>query len=463
MNDGQTHDLAILNGTLIDPSSNTQAPANLGVVGKQIVTISKEEIRGKREIDAQNLVISPGFIDILSPVRPTREAHLNKITDGVTTCIGMEGGPVDVAKYKKEMESASPLVNYAKAVGHIDLRKAAGAEDPYKPATEDQTRKMIELCRSALNEGAAGLGFAINYTPGASYEEVLALFQTASLFGVGCHLHARFKGNVFPLTMSLAVEEVIALSAATGAGAHLVHLASSTVGSANTCISLIEGASKHGVDLSFDFHVWTRNETTLQSALYDEGWQKHFGGISYENVYVASTQERLTKERFEELRRVKNNISVQAEFISEKEIEACLKSPLSIVASDGGGLVDGHGHPRSSGTFSRFLGLYVRDKKEISLMEAIRKITLLPANRMERSIPSMASKGRLVVGADADITIFDPATVRERATYQDPSLPSAGIEYVIVNGTVVLDEGEVLPGVSSGEWLGKRRSLEKKC
>lgn len=450
-----TYDLAILNGLVIDPASSTQTQANVGITGKRIATITKDKIKGKVEIDARNLVVSPGFIDILCPIFPTKEAHLNKITDGVTTCIGMEGGPVDVGKYKREMESIGPLVNYARSVGHYDLRQAVGAGDLYKPASKEQIRKMIDICGITLNEGAAGLGFAINYIPGSSYEEILALFQTASQFGVPCHVHARYKGNVFPLTMSLAVEEIIALAAATGARTELIHLSSSTVGSAETCISLIEGASRHGVDVAFDFHVWTRNQTRLKSALYDEGWQDHFGGISYDSIYVASTQERLTKEKFEALRSGEKDLFVQAEFIPEAEIEACLKSPLGIVASDSGGLTDGRGHPRSVGTFSRLLGLYVREKKIISLMEAIQKITFLPATRMEKSIPSMKNKGRLEVGVDADVTIFDPQTIRERATYQDPNHPSEGIEYTVVNGVMVLEKGKAVPNVSSGRWLGR--------
>jgi hypothetical protein len=220
------------------------------------------------------------------------------------------------------------------------------------------------------------------------------------------------------------------------------------------CIALIEGAAKHGVDVGFDFHLWTRNETNLQSALYDEGWQERFGGITYEDLYVASTQERLTKERFEQLRETGKDTLVQSEFIREEEIEAALRSPLGIIASDGRGLVEGRGHPRSSATFSRLLGRYVREKKMISLMDAVRKITFMPAVGMESAIPAMARKGRLQVGADADITIFDSRVVRDNATYEEPSLPSEGIEYVIVNGAVVLDKGKMVQDVVRGEWLG---------
>jgi len=141
------------------------------------------------------------------------------------------------------------------------------------------------------------------------------------------------------------------------------------------------------------------------------------------------------------------------EFIPETEIEMALRSPLGMISSDGAGLANGTGHPRSVGTFARTLGRYVREQKVLSLMEALRKMTLLPAQRLEKSVPRMKQKGRLQVGRDADIVIFNPATVRERATYKDPHLPSEGIEFVIVNGTLVLDRGKIVEGVAPGQWL----------
>ncbi len=346
-----------------------------------------------------------------------------------------------------------PLVNYARTVGHQALRRAVGATDRYQPATPEQIEQMEQLARGAIRAGAVGIGFGINYVPGASYEEVFALFDVAAQEKVPCHLHARYKGNVFPQTMSLATQEVIAMAAASGAQAQLVHLISSTVGSAPLCIRVIEGAARHGVDVGFDFHVWTRNQTGLKSALYDPGWQERFGGITYSHIYVAETQEQLTRERFEELRAARNDTLVQTEFIPEAEIEMGLRSPIGIVSSDGGGLVNGKGHPRSVGTFARLLGRYVREKKVATLMEAIRKITLLPARRLERAVPRMKRKGRLQVGADADITVFNPDIIRERATYKEPYHHSEGVEYVLVNGTLVLDGGRVAEGPTPGEWL----------
>ena len=130
-----------------------------------------------------------------------------------------------------------------------------------------------------------------------------------------------------------------------------------------------------------------------------------------------------------------------------------LRSPMGIVSSDGGGLVDGRGHPRSVGTFGRFLGRFVRDLEVIDWMEGIRKITLLPAERLEQAVPRMERKGRLQIGMDADVTVFDTVTVKERATYAEPAQMSEGISWVIVNGSVVLDDGTIVEGAEPGEWL----------
>jgi len=455
--DSHTYDLAIVGGRVMDPETEREEVANVGIRGDRIAVITTDSIHGTRTIDATGHMVAPGFIDILSSIRAQRKAHVDKAADGVTTAIGLHGGPLDVAGYVSRQEAASPVVNYAATVDHRDVREAAGATDLYAPALPEQIPVMKELARGAIRAGAVGVGFGLNYSPGASYEETYAMFEVAAEEGGMVALHARYKGNVFPLTMSLATMEVITMAAASGAQAQLVHLISSTVGSAPLSITLIEGARAHGVDVGFDFHVWTRNQTWLQSALYDEGWQARFGGADYSDIYVAETQERLTRERFDELRAQPGGLDVQTEFIPEEEILMGIRSPLGIISSDGGGLEEGTGHPRSVGTFARFLGRYIRDQEVLSWMEGLRRITLLPAQRMEKAMPVMARKGRLQEGMDADITVFDPATVQERATYADPDQRSAGIPYVIVNGVVVIDNGQEVPNAAPGRWLGRAR------
>lgn len=455
----ETYDLIIQNGRVIDPESGLDEVTNVAIKNEKVVAIAPDLSNATRVIDATGLVVSPGFIDILSSDRPNKHAHTHKITDGVTTTMGMHGGPIDPAKYQSRFEESGALINYGRAVGHSTLRRAVGLDDGTIPANTKQIKEMVKVADIAIKAGSAGIGFGINYTPGASYEEVFALFEVAAANNVPCHLHARYKGNIFPGTMSLAVMEVVAISAATGAQAQLAHLTSSTVGSAPLSIALIDGATENGTDVGYDFHVWSRNMTSIQSALYDEGWEERFGGISYDSLYLASTQEQLTKERFFELRAVDGYTLVQTEFIPESEIIMAIKNPLGIVSSDGAGLYnkEGHeaetGHPRSTGTFARFLRKFIREKQVISLSDAIARITLLPAQRLERSIPAMRKKGRIQVGSDADITIFDFETIREMADYQKPYQYSEGVKYVLVNGVLVIDDEKIIMDVSPGKWM----------
>lgn len=455
----ELYDIVIFGGRVMDPETGRDEIASVGIRGERIGTITTVDIHGREMIDATGMIVAPGFIDILARIGQNRDAHVFKIGDGVTTAFGMHGGPLDVAEYVEGHTRIGPLLNYAATVSHAGLREAVGATDRYAPATPAQIEMMRPLAVRAIRDGAVGIGFGINYTPGASYEEIFALFEVAAAEGVPCHLHARYKGNIFPLTMSLAAMEVVAMATATGAQAQLAHLISSTVGSAPLSIAIVEGAQARGIDVGFDFHVWTRNQTSLQSALFDEGWQERFGGADYSDIYVARTQERLTEARFFELRAQPGQLSVQTEFIPEEEMIMGLKSPFGIVSSDGGGLVNGRGHPRSVGTFGRFLGRFVRDLEVVSWMDGIKKITLLPAQRLERAVPRMARKGRLQVGMDADVTVFDPNIVRERATYADPAQMSEGISYVIVNGVLVFDDDSVIEGVVPGQWLRHPRPI----
>ncbi len=459
-NSQEPFDVVITNGRVIDPETKLDEVLDVAIRKEKVVAIGSN-LSGNAEkvIDASGLIVSPGFIDILSSDKPIKHAHTHKITDGVTTTMGMHGGPVDPVAYAHRFKESGALINYGRAVGHGSLRQAVGLYDGSIPANDDEIKAMVELADKAMKAGSAGIGFGINYTPGASYEEIFALFEIAAKNNAPCHLHARYKGNIFPGTMSLAVMEVVAMAAASGAQAQLAHLTSSTVGSAPLCLDLIEGAQERGTDVGYDFHVWSRNMTYIQSALYDEGWEERFGGITYDSIFLASTQERLTKERFFELRSVEGYTLVQTEFIPESEIIMAIKNPMGIISSDGAGLFSraGHkaetGHPRSTGTFSRFLRKYIREQQVIPLSDAIARITLIPAQRLEKSVPAMKQKGRIQVGSDADITIFDFETITENASYQKPYEYSSGIKHVLVNGVQVIEDEEINMDASPGKWM----------
>jgi dihydroorotase len=178
--------------------------------------------------------------------------------------------------------------------------------------------------------------------------------------------------------------------------------------------------------------------TEIQSALFDD-WQS-WPDDRFGQHQLVATGERLTRATFAKARQAGGTVIIHGR--SEAQTRAAIVSPLSMIASDGF-IENGRGHPRTSGTYAKVLGRYVREEKAIALMDALRRMTLEPARRLERRTPAMAVKGRLKAGADADVTVFDAATVIDRATYEDASVPSAGIPYVIVNGEVVVENGVV--------------------
>jgi hypothetical protein len=223
-----------------------------------------------------------------------------------------------------------------------------------------------------------------------------------------------------------------------------VHINSTCLRDTLECLSLIEGARARGLDVTTEAYPYVAGMTQINSALFNPGWRKRLG-IEYSQLVVPNTGEHLTRERFEELHRssVPQDILVFAN--TQEMVDATIPHPLIMIASDGA-----DGHPRNAGTYSRVLAEYVREKKTLTLMEGLRKMTLMPAEMLERSTPEAHRKGRLQEGADADVVLFDPATIRDRATFDQPMAPSTGVRELLVGGTLVIDEGKLVPGVYPG-------------
>jgi N-acyl-D-aspartate/D-glutamate deacylase len=226
-----------------------------------------------------------------------------------------------------------------------------------------------------------------------------------------------------------------------------VHLASSAIGSMDVALEMIEGARRQGIDVMADIHPYLANSTRLESALYDPGWQERFGGVTYDSIMLVDTGERLNEETFKYWR--EKGATIITFFIPKDEMLMALTHPHVMVTSDGV-IVDGKGHPRGAGTFAHVLGQMMREEGHLTLMEALRKMTIMPAQRRERAVHSMRYRGRLSVGAFADITVLDANTIIDRATYLDSAQYSEGVHYVLVNGTVVLDRGEFVEGAAPG-------------
>ncbi|MCC7133348.1 MAG: amidohydrolase family protein, partial [Gemmatimonadales bacterium] len=259
--------------------------------------------------------------------------------------------------------------------------------------------------------------------------------------------HLRFMG-VDPIQGSLAgAQEVLANAAATGASTHFVHLGSSSTSYARQVVELIEGARARGLDVTGEVYPYTAASTGIQSGLFDGDWRARMG-IDYADVEWPPTGERLSERTFPVFRRQGGPVIIH--FMKDENVDFLVGRPGVMIASDAMPLPGGRGHPRGVGTFARVLGRYVREKKVLELPDAVAKMTLLPAQRLEGVAPSMARKGRLKVGADADVAVFDPATVIDHATFANPEQPSTGVPFVVVGGTVVVRQGAIVSGVTPG-------------
>ena len=452
--DQQILDLVISGGRVMDPESGLDAVRNVGVRNGKIVEISEKPLQGKQNIDAHGQVVAPGFIDLHEHGQEPRNYEF-QAHDGVTTSLELEVGTEDVSGWYAR-RSGKTLINFGVSVGHIPIRMRV-MNDPgkwlptgaaaHKAATPEQLHLMQQAMEAGLKAGALGVGMGINYTEGATHPEILEMFRIAASYQAPVHVHVRFAGTGEPSTGLAAVEEVIAAAAATGAPLHVVHITSIGLKETPELIQLVEGAQHRGLDVTTECYPYVAASTGLESALFDPGWQERMG-ITYKDIQWAKTGERLTAETFEKYRAEGGAVVIYA--IPESAARAAVSNPIVMIASDGMLITGAKVHPRGQGTFSRVLGHYVREEKALDLMTALRKMTLMPALRLEKRAPAFKDKGRIRVGADADITVFNTDTIIDKATFEEPLRFSGGIGFVMVNGIPVIKDGKLVEGVFPG-------------
>ncbi len=494
------HDLIIRNGTVFDGTGAEGREADVAITGDRITAIGPRLTgTGRDEIDARGLAVAPGFIDIHSHgdgnlnEDPRAESVVRQ---GISTMVvGADGssratGAADrtFTAYAAEIDALRPGANVAAMVGLGSVRGAVVGQGDRR-ATDDEIRRMTAMVERSLAEGACGASSGLEYTPGAfaSLEELIALCRPLASRRLPYATHMRNEDD----RLLEAIDESLAVSRGAGCPLLISHL--KTQGPRNwpkldVVFKRITDARAAGMDVAFDrypyvaystgltslFPVWSRDGGTtaflgrlddpiLGARIKAETLAKVelIGG--WDNVQISSV--RAAEDRDAEgrrlgthaetrrvepyahatglLRRSGGNVGMLGFAMSEENLERILAHPLAMVCSDGGGFaVDGPSrrgspHPRGAGTFPRVLGRYVRERKALTLTDAIRKMTSLPAARVH-----LADRGRLIAGLAADVVVFDPARVADTATFEQPFQYPVGIAAVVVNGAISLRDGQ---------------------
>lgn len=486
------YDLVIAGGQLIDGSGTPARRADVAIKEGRIAAIGRlDPADGKDVIDAAGLVVAPGFIDVHTHAdnpfdRPEAE---NFVRMGVTTIVAGNCGSsaLDVAASLERVRGAGLAVNFATLIGHNTVRSAVmGSVD--RPPTLPELAKMKSIVWQAMADGAAGFSTGLQYVPGiyARAPEIIELARVAGNAGGVYASHMRNEGTA----LEEAVTETIRVGEVTGARVQISHLkvdSPANWGASARALALIDAAREKGVDVAADQYAYTAASSSLgirfpdwareggqeqiaerlrdpatwakirqemQALLAERGLQDlsfavvasyradpSLNGLSMKEVAAKMKGSESADAQFEAAREMmlSGGASMVYHFMSEEDVERIMRHPRVAVASDSSILTPGRGapHPRGYGNNARVLGVYVRERRVISLPEAIRKMTSLPAEHFR-----FAGRGLVKEGFAADLVIFDPKTVGDGATFEKPHVYAQGIPHVIVNGVPVVRDGE---------------------
>jgi hypothetical protein len=489
------YDIVILNGRVIDPETDFDGISNVGIKVGTIAAITEDDIAGDQTIDATGLIVSPGFIDIHSHSFELTGQRMQAF-DGITTALEMESGVLPVAPWYDLMAEEGRVLNYGATAAWTFARIGAMIPEmpPMEPtaewylssfqypawttdvSTDEQQTAILDLLQQGLDDGALGIGVNSGYAPGAGGKELTAVWEQAAANDVPVSTHLREWSNVDPLSSVEGMNTVTGLALATGARTNVCHINSTSLRDGEQTVALLAVAREAGADIHGEAYPYGIGSFPVSSAIYlfdAETFQERIG-VDFDAVRLIAKQQQIQDEA--DIRAAQADDPGQLtilEFLDEDEpqdeaiLAASVTAPWIGVASDAvpwnlpdGSIVRGEvwplpenalSNPRSAGTFSRFLGRWVREKEAFTWPEAIRKVSLIPAQLFDGQVAAMERKGRLQVGMDADITVFDPETILDRATVDQLAQTSEGVRYLVVNGTVLIDDGEMNLDIRPGQ------------
>ncbi|MBO0323602.1 D-aminoacylase [Muricauda sp. CAU 1633] len=491
--DGPQYDILILNGTVYDGSGNAPIETDIAIKDSMIVAMGDlHDSKAVRVIEAEGRAVSPGFIDMHTHLEPIMELSSceSHVQQGVTTALGGPDGnsPWPLKSYMDSLQEKGVGMNVAYLIGHNTVREnIMGLEN--RAPTEQELQAMLAQIDSAMQDGAYGISTGLKYLPGAfsKVDEVIALSKVASKYDGIYTSHLREEG----LGLFDAVEEAIQISAEADIPVVLTHhkaIGKPMWGKSVRTLAMVDSARAKGLDIKMDQYPYTASYTGISvlipswsKAGGDEAFDERVtnpilrdsikngiifnilndrGGSDLDRIQFAKVDwqpelEGKTLKYWAEQKGLEPTVENGADLVieaqlnggascvfhamAEEDVTRIMQHPQTMIGSDGR-LVEpgmGHPHPRWYGTFPRVLGHYVREKKALELTEAIRKMTLLPAQSLK-----LTDRGMLKEGMRADITIFNPETILDKATFEKPHQYPEGVDFVIVNGFFAVDNGE---------------------
>jgi N-acyl-D-glutamate deacylase len=485
------YDLAIHNGRVMDPETKFDGIANVGIKDGIIAIITKEKITGTKTVDATGHVVAPGFIDIHAHGQNIGDYRMQAV-QGVTTMLELESGVLPIAEWYEKQAAKKLPINYGAAAGWTFARIAAfaGGQPVSSPeyfqeaqtrtdwkmniATPEQLARILKLVAQGLDEGALGIGINAGYAPGHGQKEYFALAELAARRDVATFTHVRYASNMEPESSFQAVQELIANAAVTGAHMHLCHINSTSLRDIHSILKLVDDAFERNINISVGAYPWGAASTVVGAAMFSgEGWRERMGSTA--NNFQLGTK-RMTEAQLADYQKNKPGTFITWHFLDESNpadlalLDASILHPRILIESDEmfWMFMDKHdrivnydgsewplpketfSHPRSNGTFAKILRSYVRERRLMTLPEALRKMCLMPARTLEGFVPQMKKKGRLQQGMDADIVVFDPETISDVGTYEKPNQPAAGVQSLLVHGELVVDGGQLVLNAAPG-------------
>jgi len=440
------YDILIKGGKYPDFEAGTFIEGNVAISNGKIVAVGSVDGEAKRVIDATGRVVSPGFIDIHMHEEQFLEDGEKYIISelmllmGVTTALGGNCGVnrQDVKVFRDVIQRLGGApVNYMVLAGYNSERNKIGV-GRHEPATEEQIDQLIAKLRSEVEGGAYGISFGVEYDPGMPYEEVMRVLKGMPQEDLFVSMHYRDDSTgAIP-----SIKEMISFAKESGKRFQISHLSScSCMGQMEEAMPMINAAVAENPRLDYDTYPYNAFSTEIGTAVFEDGCFEQWGK-GPENLFMTCGKYKnqfCTEETFKEIRRDDPSVRIVAFVMNEEEIAEAISNPSCGMIGSDGGVNRNSGHPRASGTFPRVLGKYVREDKVISLIDALRKMTLTPANRLE-----LDKKGRIAVDCDADITIFDPETIKEGSTFENIFIKPVGIDAVIVGGQMAVDHNEIV-------------------